>query len=482
MAGTLFGRSKKNNMRTVKFIDMTLREAASIRGMELSFKEKLEIARSLDRLKADTIELAPISGSRADQLANRTIASTVATRISAAVDISAGNIEETWESVSVARKPKLNLLVPVSPVQMEYTCHMKAPAMLEAVKEMVKKARFYCENVEVTAVDATRSEQEFLYQLLNAAIEEGANKVTVCDTAGVMLPHEFGSFVEEVFRHVPALDEIELYVETCDALNVAVANAAAAIAAGATGVKCTAVRNGYPTLEQLAHLVQVRGADLDISTQVRVTELHRAVGQLEKILFADKEKDSSFNNIGLEDVTGVCLDANDGIEAVIKVVRQLGYELSEQDNAKVYEAFRRVADKKQFVGTKELDAIVASSAMQVPSTYRIRNYVINSGNVITATANLLLEKDGKEIRGVGIGDGPIDAAFQAIEQVLGHKYELDDFQIQTVTEGRDAMGSALVKLRAAGRVYSGNGISTDIIGASIRAYISALNKIVYEEA
>jgi 2-isopropylmalate synthase len=119
--------------------------------------------------------------------------------------------------------------------------------------------------------------------------------------------------------------------------------------------------------------------------------------------------------------------------------------------------------------------------MEVPATYQIVNYVINSGNVITATANLLLSRNGEEVRGVGIGDGPIDAAFQAIEQVIGHHYELDDFQIQTVTEGRDAMGSALVKLRAGGRVYSGNGISTDIIGASIRAYISALNKIVYEE-
>ena len=141
----------------------------------------------------------------------------------------------------------------------------------------------------------------------------------------------------------------------------------------------------------------------------------------------------------------------------------MGYDLSEEDNAKVYESFKRVAAKKHFVGTKELDAIIASTAMEVPATYQIVNYVINSGNVITATANLLLSRNGEEVRGVGIGDGPIDAAFQAIEQVIGHHYELD------------------VKLRAGGRVYSGNGISTDIIGASIRAYISALNKIVYEE-
>ena len=117
----------------------------------------------------------------------------------------------------------------------------------------------------------------------------------------------------------------------------------------------------------------------------------------------------------------------------------------------------------------------------MPSTYRIESYVINSGNVITATANITLERGGEKLRSVAVGDGPIDAAFLAIEQIIGHHYELDDFQIQTVTEGREAMGSALVKLRAGGKLYSGNGISTDIIGASIRAYISALNKIVYEE-
>ena len=155
-------------MRTLKFIDMTLRQAAVLRGRELSFKEKLEIARSLDRLRADTIELAPISGSKADQLANRTIASMVATRISAAVDISVGNIEETWESVRPAKKPKLNILAPVSTVQMEYACHKKAPAMLELISGQVKKARFYSEHVEFSAVDATRAEPDFLCQAVQA--------------------------------------------------------------------------------------------------------------------------------------------------------------------------------------------------------------------------------------------------------------------------------------------------------------------------
>ena len=149
---------------------------------------------------------------------------------------------------------------------------------------------------------------------------------------------------------------------------------------------------------------------------------------------------------------------------------------------KVYDAFSRIASKKESVGAKELDAIVASAAMQVPPTYKLKDFVINSGNAITATCHLRMEKNGQMLDGLAVGDGPVDASFLAIEQIIGHHYELDEFEMQAVTEGREAMGETVVRLRAAdGKVYSGRGISTDIIGASIDAYVSAVNKIVYEE-
>ena len=463
-------------MKKLQLIDMTLRQE----NREMTFKEKLEIARSLDRLNVDALEVPPISGSKADQLANRTIASMISCRISAAVELSEGNIEETWESIRGAKIPSLNLLCPVSTVLMEYSCHKKAPAILEEVDRQVRQARFYSERVEVTAVDATRAEIDFLASMISTAIEGGACAVTLCDTAGIMLADEFGTFVRELKARVPKLAETDLYVQVSDALSMGLACAASAVREGACGIKCTAHAAGFPTLEAAARFLEAKGNDLDIYSGLRMTELHQGIVQIGKIL-QPEETPSRFNSVGLDDAPGVCLDSSDSISEVIQVVHQLGYDLSEEDNARVYEAFRRVAEKKHFVGTKELDAIIASAAMQVPSTYKIQNYVINSGNIITATANILIEKDGIQMRGVGIGDGPIDAAFQAIEKIIGHHYELDDFQIQTVTEGRDAMGSAIVKLRSGGRVYSGNGISTDIIGASIRAYISALNKIAYEE-
>ena len=467
-------------MKTLKIMDMTLREMGSARDAALTFKEKLEIARSLDRLKVDGMELPPITGSRADQLSNKTIASVMTCTLSATVNVAENLVAETWESVRSARQSALNVLAPVSPVQMEYACHMKAPAMLQAITDQVRKCRFYCERVEFTAVDATRAERDFLVAALKAAVEAGANALTLCDTAGVMLPDEFSRFFVEV-REAVGAQQVEYYVQPSNAMDMGSACAAAAVVAGADGVKCTAFSAGCPTLEQMARFVQIKGHDLDLDMHLRTTELDRTVSALQRMLDSQKEEPSVFDSHVSGEVAGICLDANDGIAEVVKVIHQLGYDLSDEDNAKVYESFRHVAEKKHFVGTREMDAIIASTAMQVPSAYRIDSYVINSGNVISATANLTLERDGEKKRSVAVGDGPVDAAFLAIEQIIGHHYELDDFQIQTVTEGREAMGSALVKLRANGKLYSGNGISTDIIGASIRAYISALNKIVYEE-
>ncbi|MBR2528679.1 MAG: hypothetical protein IKE58_09455 [Blautia sp.] len=468
-------------MKSMKVIDITLRESSLMRESALTFKEKLEIARTLDRIRVDGIELPPIGTARADQLSNKTIASVVNRTLTATVDAVSDSVEETWESIRSAKHPQLNVLAPVSPVQMEYMCHKKAPAMLECISAQVKKCRFYCENVEFSALDATRAEADFLCQAIQTAIDAGANRVTICDSAGIMLADEFGAFVQEVKEKVPALKDVELYVQVSDELNMGIACAVAALFKGADGIKCTVSKGGYPTLEQVSRLVQVKGEALDITTNLRTTELNRAAAQLSRLLETTRSDQSPFDTGVNTEISNVTLSENDTIADVISVVRQLGYELSDDDNAKVYEAFRRVAVKKSFVGTRELDAIVASAAMQVPTTYRIDRYVINSGNIITATANITLERDGNKLRSVAIGDGPVDAAFLAIEQIIGHHYELDDFQIQTVTEGREAMGSALVKLRANGKLYSGNGISTDIIGASIRAYISALNKIVYEE-
>ena len=469
-------------MKTVKLSDITLREIGKARAAALSFKERVEIARTLDRLQVDAIELPPIRDEKADVLSNKTIATVVSSaRLSAAVGLTEESVATAWESVKAARDPALHVMVPVSPVQMEYLCHKKGPAVLELVKALVAKARYYTEHVEFSALDATRAEGDFLDQVLAAAVASGAQAVTLCDSAGVMTPDECAAFLTDVQARVPGLERVELGVELGNAMRMASACAAAAIDAGAAVVKTAVIDLDVPTTEDFAAYLQVKGEAKGLHCRLRTTELARSAAQLGWLLQSERSSGSPFDSGVRENASGICLTAGDDISEVGKVVRHLGYDLTEEDNAKVYEAFRRIAEKKPFISAREMDAIVASTALQVPSTYRMVNYVITCGNAVSAMASVTLEKDGKAVTEVRAGDGPIDAAFLAIEQAVGHHYELDDFQIQTVTEGREAMGSALVKLRSGGKVYSGTGISTDVIGASIRAYVSALNKIVYEE-
>ena len=188
-------------------------------------------------------------------------------------------------------------------------------------------------------------------------------------------------------------------------------------------------------------------------------------------------------NVATSAEAGFALDAGDDKAAVASAVAKLGYDLSDEDMDAVYNEFVRVASKKT-VGAKELEAIISGVAMQVPPTYTLVSYMVNSsgGNALAASAQIVLDKKGETMQGISMGDGPIDAAFVALEQIMGCHFELDDFQIQAVTEGKEAMGSALVKLRAEGKLYAGTGISTDIIGASIRAYLNAVNKIVFEQS
>ncbi len=467
-------------MKTVEISDMTLRLAEG--GSALSFKERVEIARTLDRLGTDQIELPALKDDKGDVLRNKTMASVVTSaRLAATTGLTEESVEAAWESVKSARQPVLHVMLPASSVQMEYVCHRKAPAMLELARALVTKARYFTEQVEFSVLDATRAEEAFLRQLLAAVLEAGAAAVTLCDSAGIMTPDECGAFLRDLTAAVPGLEKVRLGVELSDGLKMAAACAAAAVDAGASVVKTTITPMGVSCTQDVAAYLSARGEGKGLRWNLRTTELTRAAGQMQWMMQTQRSGGSPFDS-GVDDTGAtVCLSAGDSIEEMVKVVRHLGYDLTEEDNAKVYESFQRIAAKKHFVSARELDAIVATAAMQVPSVYRIISYVITCGNTTAAMANLMLEKDGERQQGVCAGDGPIDAAFLAIEQIIGHHYELADYQIQTVTEGREAMGSALVKLRSNGKLYSGNGISTDVIGASIRAYISALNKIVYEE-
>ena len=465
-------------MKNLIISDMTLKKAAG--AYDLSFKEKIEIAKLLDKLCVSVIELAPVSGSKVDDVLVRTICSCMKnSTVSIPVALTENGACEAFELVKNAKKARLQVSVPMSTVQMEYICHKKPAAVLEMITDVVSKAKELCSDVEFVAVDATRSDADFLKRAINAAIEAGATTVTLCDNAGETTTDEFIEFLTALKNDVAALEGVKLAIDASNELGMAVSTVLAAVKMGVDEIKTASCKCETPSLEAILKILRARGDSIGVGVNVSLTEFGRASRQIEWIC-EGKTSSSSSADTGADGDEAYSLNEFADINTVSDAVVSLGYDLSDEDMQHVYEEFKRSASKKS-ISLRELDAIVTSVAMQVPATYKLVSYVINSGNVISSTANILLEKDGKSLAGVCIGDGPIDAAFLAIEQVIGHHYELDDFRIQSVTEGREAIGNAVVKLKADGKVFSGNGLSTDIIGASIRAYISAVNKIVFEQ-
>ncbi len=448
----------------------------------LSFREKLEVAKLLDRMNVDVIDFGTIKNAKTDSLLVSTVAPLLShSTLSITLGLGEEEVAVAAAALSGAVGSKLCVCAPVSTVGMEYTCHKKPAAMLEAVDAQIRHCRAAVGQVEFCALDASRSEPEFLYQILNTAANAGATHITLCDNAGRMLPDEAAAFVESTLAKLDNREALTVSVAFPDTLHLSVACAMAALQAGADGVRTAVGNTGCSDVYPLSEILRERGEALSMTCALATTELRRCIAKIETITRPSAEAaGAATTGVSVEN-EAISLDKNDDCVTVARAVRKLGYDLNPEDEAHVYAAFVRVAEKKT-VNARELEAIIASTALQVPPTYQLVGYLTTSGNTTSSSAHIQLEKNGRRLEGITIGDGPIDAAFMAIEHIIGHHYELDDFQIQSVTQGHEAMGNALVRLRSGGKIYSGNGISTDIIGASIRAYLNALNKIVYEEA
>ena len=465
-------------MTNIDIADITLRQDAAD-GSGFSFKEKIDIAKQLDRLNINVIETAPITNGKTDILYLHTIAPIVKNSvISCPVSLTEESVETTYDAIKNASKSRLCIPVPVSAVQMEYVCHKKPDKMIELIESLTKKAASLCSDVEVSMLDATRAEEDFLSRAIETAINCGASVITVCDSAGTMLPAEFEDFLTKLRKRVPQLDGVTLSVECSDELGMGTACAVSCIGAGVAQIKTTMVSDVCPSLMSVAKTFKAKADSLGIRTSINMTLLENSVKQMN--LSGDAAA-VTFGDDATVPEEDFALSSADDINTVRVVTEKMGYELSDDDIKRVHDEIGSVGGKKK-IGAKELDAIIASVAMQVAPTYRLKSYVMNNGNIITPTAQIELETGGETKHGFCIGDGPVDAAFLAIEQITGHHYELDDFQIRAVTEGREALGESIVKLRSDGKLFSGRGISTDIVGASINAYINALNKICFEES
>ena len=468
-------------MKTIAVADATLRLCEHADNA-MGFKEKIEIFKQLDRLSVEIIETAPVTRGRSDVLFLHSIA--LLSRkcvISCAMPLDETMLDLTYEAVRKAARPRINVLAPVSAVQMEYQCHKKPEAVLEKLAAVPAAVCAKGVETEVSLTDATRAERDFLAAAIRAAIAAGAQVVTLCDTAGTMLPSELAAFLADVKNAVPELAQVTLSVECSDALHLAPACAIACLQAGAAELKTAIGVDDRLPLLALADLLAARGESMGFATGLSRTACASLIAEVEDLVGGRVAPSLERKPVGTLADGEWKLTSTDDMAAVGEGVRKLGYELSAEDLSKVYEEFRRISGKKEQVGPKDLDAIVATTALQVPPTYTLQNFVITSGNTVAAMAHVALLKNGTEVEGFSTGDGPIDAAFLSIENIVGTHFELDDFQITAVTEGREAVATGIVRLRSNGKLYSGKGISTDVIGSGIRAFIAALNKICYEE-
>ena len=462
-------------MKKISIADITLKKLSEDRAVSLLFREKSAIANCADKLGVNAVELPVIKNVREDTIIYKTIAKNVQNAIlTIAVGANDEEINAAWECIKEAKMPRLQVELPISTIQMEYNYHIKQAKMLEMIGALIASAKTLCSDVEFSALDATRADDDFLIAAAKEAEAKGATLITLCDNAGVSTPDQIAAMTAKVKEAV----SVPVYVQISNRVNMAVASAFSAIAKGADGLKCAMIGKDVLLAGEISDAVSVCGAQIDAQVSLNNTIIHASIDDM----LSSIQHDTVKNDEAVSEKKSILLDSDSTIAQVAQAATVLGYELSDSDIGNVYKAVKQICDKKGAVGSKEFEALIASSAMQAPSTYHFESYTTTSSNVSSAMSQVTLKCNDELICGVSNGDGPIDSAFRAIEQCIGHHYELDDFQVQSVTEGKEALGSALVRLRVGGKLYCGNGTSNDIIAASIRAYINALNKIVFEEA
>ena len=452
--------------------DETLRKNLTSKELEMSFKEKLEIARHLDDLKVDIIGVGPVDDPKTDSILFRTITTFIKnSKISCSAKATKESIDLAYDVVKNSKDAIIAIEFPSTVMQMEYMYHKKPEKMIETVKELISYAKGLNVKVEAIFLDATRAEEKYLYDAINAASE--ADYVSVMDSAGVALPNEFSEFVKAIKKNTKTN---KLGIGCSNAISLGSACVISSIN-DVDFVKTTIFGTELPKLGNICNIIKTVGNKKKLEMNVDATKVIDSIDNIRNGHSINNE--SITKNETVSDVK--LLDKNVKEDELNEIIKTLGYDLSVSDQTAVYEAFLNTVNKKAHIKLKELDVIIANVAMQVPQTYKLDSFVINSGNKIKSTSTITLYKGDKELFGIAYGDGPIDASFKAIEQIIGRSFELDDFKIKSTTEGAESMGEALIKLRYNGKLYSGNGVSTDINGASIRAYIQAVNKIVYDE-
>jgi len=504
-------------MDRVLIFDTTLRDGEQSPGATLNIEEKVKIAKQLARLGVDIIEAGFPAASPGDLAAVRRIALEVEGPIICGLArANRDDIDKAWEALRYAPRPRIHTFIATSDIHLKHKLRMTREEVLERVREMVAYAKGYCDDVEFSPEDAGRSDPEFLYRVLEVAIEAGATTVNIPDTVGYTLPDEFAGLIRGIFANVPNIDRAVVSVHCHNDLGLATANSLAAIQAGARQVECTingiGERAGNASLEEIVMALYTRRQFFNLTTNIVTTEIYRTsrmvsnytgiVVQPNKAIvganaFAHEagiHQDGVLKHrltyeimdaktIGLKGSTLV-LGKHSGRHAFKKKLEELGYHLNDDELNQVFARFKDLADKKKEVADADIEAIIADELFQPPEIYRLEQVQVSCGDHSIPTATVRLRApDGRVLTDADLGTGPVDAVYRAINRIVGVPNRLIEFSIKAVTEGIDAVGEVTIRIEADSksgkrRIFSGHGASTDIIVASAKAYMSALNKLL----
>ena len=499
----------------IYIFDTTLRDGEQSPGATMNLEEKVQIAEILEEMNVDIIEAGFPIASNGDfkavseiskNIKNSTIAGLARAKIN--------DIDRAWEAVKNAKSPRIHTFIATSPVHMKYKLKKNENEVLEAIKQTVSHARNLCSNVEWSCEDAGRSDLEFLYRCIELAINCGATTINIPDTVGYTLPSEFGSIFKSVKNNVPNVDKAILSTHTHNDLGLAVANSIAAIQEGARQVECTinglGERAGNAALEEIVMTLEVKKDLIPFHTDIKTGSITKASRLVSSITGFSVQPNKAIvgsnafaheagihqdgmlkysgtyeimtpESVGLKQ-SSLVLGKHSGKHAFNEKLKELGYELGDNALMELFGRFKDLADRKKEIYDEDLIALVGDRSISYNEHIKFVSLSVNAGSLENHESTLTLEIEGdKKFISIG-GNGPVDATFNAIKKLTGSNFKLKLYQVQAITAGTDAQGEVTVRLEDETFTSQAKGSDPDIIVASAKAYINALNKLIFKKS
>jgi len=494
--------------------DTTLRDGEQSPGCSMNHEEKMQMARQLERLNVDVIEAGFPIASEGDFEAVKAVAKEIRTPVIAALARAVKiDIDRAWEAVKYAARPRIHTFIATSDIHLKYKLKKSRQEVLDSAVEAVRLASSYCEDVEFSCEDAGRTDDKYMAQVVQAAIEAGATTINIPDTVGYAISNDWGARIKRLIANVPNVDKAVISTHCHNDLGLAVANSIAACQNGARQVECTVngigERAGNASLEEFVMACRTRPDLLEFKTDIRTEEIYpssRLLSNLTGVFVQQNKaivgknafaheagihqdgmlKDSLTYEIMTPQSVGIpksyiVMGKHSGRHALDNRFQELGFKLEKADLEKAYKLFTKLADQKKIITDEDLITIAQDGIQHIEETWHLKYIQTNAGNQIVSSATLVLSRpdSGEEVTDAAPGDGPVSAICNTIDRIVGLDGQLIDYQVHSIGEGSDAVGETFVRVIFNGVEFMGKAASTDVMDASARAYLNAANKALY---